>query len=238
MDIARDRISRRRLLGVVGAGGVGVLLSACGVRDTADTSGTTAPHPAGTVPVCVLTPEEDEGPFYTDIDLVRRDIREGRPGTPLDLRLRVVDAEGCEPIADASVDVWHADAGGLYSAFTGQGESADLDTTAQTFLRGVQSTDENGEAAFTTIYPGWYPGRTTHVHVKIHFADRTRVTSQLYFPDRITEVVYRSVPYRQRGPKDTANSRDYLGADDPALTMSVAPAATGYTASHTIGIRR
>ena len=137
------------------------------------------------------------------------------------------------------VDIWHADAGGLYSAFTEQGDNEDVDTTGQSFLRGVQPTDGNGTATFTTIYPGWYMGRTTHIHLKVHFADSTRVTTQLYFPDDVSEAVYRDHDaYSQRGANDTSNDDDDFSADSSSLRMTVTSAGEGHSASHTIGINR
>lgn len=214
--------------------GAGVLLVGCSNSEDATTQSAGATNPD-----CVLTPEEIEGPFYTDLNLVRRDITDGKPGSPLQLDLTVIDATTCEAIQDATVDIWHADAGGLYSAFTGQGDNADIDTTADSFLRGVQPTDTSGLATINTIYPGWYGGRTTHIHIKVHFADNTRVTSQLYFPDEVTEGVYRDHPaYRERGAKDTANDADDFGASDPGLQMTLADSGDGHVATHTIGIRR
>src|SRR2546423_293933 len=109
---------------------------------------------------CVLTPELTEGPYYIAGEKVRRDIREGHPGTLLTLDLRVLNVATCSPIKGAAVDIWHADAAGNYSGF-GAGSSS------RTFLRGIRKTDANGLAAFTTIYPGWYSGRAVHIHVKV-----------------------------------------------------------------------
>ena len=100
---------------------------------------------------CVLTPELTEGPYYIAGEKLRRDIREGHPGRSLTLRLRVLNASTCKPIKGAAVDIWHADAAGNYSGF-GAGASS------RTFLRGIQKTDANGLAIFTTIYPGLVPG--------------------------------------------------------------------------------
>lgn len=191
---------------------------------------------AGPLPDCVLTPGDAEGPFYAELDLVRRDITDGRPGAPLELRITVVDATTCERIEGAEVDVWHADAAGVYSAFTEQGEDGDVDASAESFLRGVQVTDDDGVASFATIYPGWYPGRATHIHVKVILEDRTAVTSQLYFPDEISTIAYRTAAYVDRGDKDTANDEDGLGADDPALRMTVDEVEGRFVATHTIGI--
>lgn len=188
---------------------------------------------------CVLLPEDAEGPFYADLALDRRDITDGKLGSPLVLQLAVVDAATCQPIPDAVVDVWHADAGGLYSAFPGQGDAGDIDTSPEAFLRGIQTTDASGVATFDTIYPGWYPGRTTHIHLKVHFADQTRVTTQLYFPDEVSADVYTGhEAYVDRGPKDTANEDDGLEADQPALRMTLTGTGDGHTATHTLGIAR
>lgn len=122
---------------------------------------------------CVLAAEMTEGPFYLPLDLVRKDITEGTPGVPLQLRIAVQDVSACAPLADAAVDIWHCDAQGYYSGVTGEpggGASAEENAGAEagTFLRGIQTTDGDGIAEFTTIYPGWYPGRTVHTHMKVH----------------------------------------------------------------------
>ncbi len=239
-------ISRRRALYFAAIGPIGVALGACGNDSEAGptASTTTSAAPATTAgggnatPDCVLTPEEIEGPFYTDVNLMRRDITDNKPGVALELQLTVVDADTCAPLSDATVDVWHADADGLYSAFPGQGDDADIDNTGQSFLRGTQTTDANGTTTFSTIYPGWYRGRTTHVHIKVHFDNNTRVTSQLYFPDEATAAVYATDAYHDRGPKDTPNETDDFSAANPDLRMSVTEAAGSYLATHTLGIRR
>lgn len=246
-----SKFTRRKMLLIAGAGSAGLALAACG-NDNGDTGDdpddgvangievaeSAAETAAGPTPGCVLTPEAIEGPFYTDVNLMRRDITEGRPGQALELRLMVADASGCNRLADASVDIWHADAGGLYSAFEDQGDNADLDTTKEKFLRGVQNTDANGVATFDTIYPGWYQGRTTHIHVKVHFADQTRITTQLYFPDDITAEVYGEAAYSERGQKDTTNRNDTFGGDDLNLLMAVNKKGDKYVASGTIGIKK
>lgn len=248
-DNPKQVMSRRRVIYLAGAGTAGLVLASCSSDSDESRAGSTgptgtsassdAPEASGTTPDCVLTPEEIEGPFYTDVNLVRRDITDGRPGSPLEMRITVVDADTCAPISDATVDIWHADAGGLYSAFTGQGDDADIDTSSESFLRGVQATDGAGLATFNTIYPGWYGGRTTHIHTKVHFADQTRVTTQLYFPDETTNKVYDAGPaYQERGGKDTSNDDDDFGASDPSLQMTLEQAADGHIATHIIGIRR
>src|SRR5438093_8538229 len=122
---------------------------------------------------CILTPEQTEGPYYIAGEKVRRNITEGRPGAPLLLRAFVVDASTCKAIKNAAIDIWHADAGGLYSGF-GQGAAS------RTFMRGIQRTNAKGLALFRTVYPGWYQGRTVHIHVKVHLGNVVH-TGQLYF---------------------------------------------------------
>ena len=225
--------TRRRLLWLAGGTGAGLVLTACGGSTSSDGDAATT---SGTSPDCVLTPEQIEGPFYTSDRDLRGDITDDRDGVSLELILTVVAAGSCRPLQDATVDVWHADAAGLYSAFEGQGDDADVDTTAATFLRGAQTTDEQGTVEFRTIYPGWYPGRTTHVHVKVRFDDQTQVTSQLYFPDDISAEVYEQPAYRDRGSKDTPNVSDDFGGDEADLQLTVTATGDGYLATHTLGI--
>lgn len=140
--------------------------------------------------VCQLTPKTTEGPFYFDPRLMRADIREGRPGYPLALRLQVVDA-ACRPIEGARVDVWHCDAQGNYSGYAGQEQG---DQRGETFLRGTQMTNQAGRAAFRTIWPGWYRGRTAHVHFKVLLGERDLLTGQIFFPDRFSRAVFDQLP--------------------------------------------
>lgn len=144
--------------------------------------------------VCFITPETTEGPFYVDPSLVRMDITDGRPGMPTKLRLQVVD-ERCQPVVDARVDVWHCDARGAYSGVAA--ETANLN-----FLRGTQVTDAAGRVEFLTIYPGWYPGRTPHIHLKVWIDQTTVLTGQMFFPDIVSDEVYTTLPpYNERGPQ-------------------------------------
>src|SRR5262245_16879034 len=85
---------------------------------------------------CTVYPDETEGPYYLDLAMVRRDITEGKAGTPLALVLKVVSAGACTPLQGIAVDVWHCDSAGVYSGYPGQ--LGGVDTTGQTFLRGTQ----------------------------------------------------------------------------------------------------
>lgn len=117
-------------------------------------------------------PKSPKAPYYFDPALERQDVTEGRPGVRTQVRLQVVDAQ-CKPMAGARVDIWHADATGIYSGYANQ--PGGIDTTGQTFMRGTQMTGENGVAEFTTVYPGWYRGRTTHIHFKVFLTKPTRL---------------------------------------------------------------
>jgi protocatechuate 3,4-dioxygenase beta subunit len=180
---------------------------------------------------CVLMPEVTEGPYYLDLDLVRSDINESRPGLSLDLRVTVVDADACEPIADAAVDVWHCDAGGVYSGVEG--------AEGETFCRGVQMTDADGVAEFRTIFPGWYAGRAVHIHVKVLPGTDEAHTGQLFFEDQAIAAAYESEPYAERGGPETTNSADGIYAEtDGSTVVSLVSTGDGYTGTVTLGVRR
>lgn len=160
---------------------------------------------------CLLTPQAVEGPFYFDPNLVRPDITEGKPGVPLDLMLRIIEQGSCSPIANARVDVWHADAGGIYSGYDRQGDDGKASAKGETHLRGTQITDVEGRVSFRSIYPGWYPGRTPHIHVKAFLDETTVLTGQLYFPDELSTRIYRDqAPYSRRPVADMTNENDFI----------------------------
>lgn len=163
--------------------------------------------------ICQLTPAVTQGPFYLDPKLLRRDITEGLPGVPLRLGLQMVTA-ACRPVAGARVDLWHCDAQGNYSGFARQGSDAARSTEGQHFLRGTQHTDAQGIVTFDTLYPGWYRGRTPHLHYKVFLDDRTVLTGQVFFPDALSQYLYEHAPaYRRAEPRDTANAADGIAAE-------------------------
>lgn len=180
---------------------------------------------------CVLTPEQTEGPYYVDGEKLRRDIREGRPGLKLSLRTTVVDASTCKPIKGAAVDVWHCDAGGVYSGVEGD---------TGTFLRGIQRTNASGLATFVTLFPGWYQGRTTHIHVKVHLGGTVVHTGQLYFPESIVTAVAKRSPYSRRGEPDTRNADDaiYRNGGKSSLTQVSRDPAGALISTITMGVHR
>ena len=189
---------------------------------------------------CEATPRQTEGPFYFDIGEIRREITEGKPGTPLLVALRFVAAGSCEPIRDVFVDIWHTDADGQYSGYPGQGDDR-ADTSGETFLRGRQVTDAEGRVEFETIYPGWYPGRTVHIHFRAFTSEGRLIASQLYFPDEVSDAVFESEPYSARGPRRSTNANDSVGRDDVALQALMGQLTSngdGYVVSLTVGVVR
>ena len=176
-----------------------------------------------TAPSCRLLVEQDEGPYYRDLDLERRDITEGREGVPLRVGLRFLAADS-SPLIGALVEVWHADAEGRYSGFP-----AETSAPGETFMRGSQHTDSRGLCAFDTIYPGWYPGRTVHIHLIAHVGDSSSVTTQLFFPDVVTDEVLGKPEYAARRERDTTNATDSIfvnHGDETMLTLT--PHGAGY----------
>jgi protocatechuate 3,4-dioxygenase beta subunit len=159
---------------------------------------------------CILTCTSTLGPCYFSTGLVRRNITEGKPGLPTRLGFRVVDADTCAPISNASIDIWHTDNNGVYSApISTFCNGTDPVVQTQRFGRGIQSTDANGWAYFDSFYPGWYQGRVTHIHATIRLGATAIATTQFFFLDRVSEFVYRSHPnYSQRPNRDTTNATD------------------------------
>jgi protocatechuate 3,4-dioxygenase beta subunit len=214
---------------IVGFGGF--LLGLIGWRAASSDGAGPAGVASGAVS-CVLTPEQTEGPYYIAGEKLRRNITEGKAGVPLLLRLKVVDASTCRPIKGAAVDIWHADALGVYSGF-GSG------ARSRTFMRGIQRTDRNGLARFRSVYPGWYRGRTVHIHVNVHVAGNVVHTGQLYFPDRITDRVFRRKPYSRRPRRSTRNANDFVFAQGGRRSMlALRKVGSAYVGSITMGVNR
>lgn len=229
------RTSRRSLLAGFAASpiamaGVGAFPSQ--VRAQASSVGLITPN------VCMVTPEVTEGPYYLDEDLVRAEIAEDRDGVPLRMMLQVVTAD-CTPVEGARVDIWHCDAAGNYSGYATQGSDGTEDTSDQTFLRGTQTTGANGSVTFETIYPGWYRGRTTHIHYKVFLDERTVLTSQVFFPDALSEYLFQTVPpYNDRADsRDTTNRNDRIAKQaGEGAYASVREQYARYDAALVVGI--
>ncbi len=197
---------------------------------------------SGSLPACVVRPAMTEGPFFVDEKLNRSDVRPDpsdgsvKEGVPLKLAFRVskLAAASCAPLAGAWVDIWHCDAQGVYSDV----ENA----TGKKFLRGYQVTDTSGLAQFTTIYPGWYQGRATHIHFKIRNDPSAQpgfeFTSQLFFDDALNNTIYKQQPYAPKGPNPVRNPDDgiYQGGGSQLL-LKPTPDGEGYAAMFDIGLQ-
>jgi protocatechuate 3,4-dioxygenase beta subunit len=162
------------------------------------------------------TPQQTEGPYFVDKMPNRSDIRSDssdgsvKEGIPLRLIIHVYDVDNglCVPLSGAKVDIWHTDSQGVYSAVK------DMGTLGRNFLRGYQLTDSNGTAEFTTIYPGWYEGRTIHIHDKVRVFNGSETilewTSQLYFNNSMNQQVHKQAPYSNHGPPKITNEDDIV----------------------------
>jgi protocatechuate 3,4-dioxygenase beta subunit len=229
----RKLLTRREAIAGAGVLGLGAGLYFV-LRDGGETarqaSRTTTASTSNSA-MCVLTPEQTEGPYYIADSLVRRDVTEDRVGVPLELRLDVQDATNCEPIRDATVEIWHCDALGAYSGFS---DGAD----DETFLRGAQKSAGAGKVTFQTIYPGWYRGRTTHIHVKVHAGGEVVHTGQLYFDETVTNAVYGEKPYASHGEPTTTNASDGIYGDGGRQSkLALSRDGKGYVGRLTLGVR-
>ncbi len=163
--------------------------------------------------VCDITPSSIQGPYYLDLNLVRRDISEGMPGLKTRILLHVVRSSDCSPIPNAELDLWHNEALGKYSGFANQG------TLGLTFMRGVQFTDDSGFGFFDSVFPGWYPGRTTHMHLKVRPTPNIELTTQLYFEQGLINRIYMRPPYTTHGDNPTTNASDGFFLDETVMSV-------------------
>jgi protocatechuate 3,4-dioxygenase beta subunit len=276
---------------------------------------------AAAPPSCVFNPEQEEGPYYVDRELLRSDITEGKVGVPLRVRVTIVDAKTCAPIPNAALDIWHCDASGVYSGYTKinpggpggpgggpgfpggrppgpppNGGSSDGPNSGPTggevlpgprppdggpggpggmppkphttddlvFLRGVQITDAQGVVEFQTIYPGHYPGRVNHIHMKVHVgggatqpaaADAAHAgveayagghvahTGQLFFPEDVSRFVEATHPYSAHKIHRTTLDEDmvYGGQSGAGSVAKMTPVtltqlSDGYVATLTVAV--
>ncbi|KAL7270996.1 hypothetical protein RUND412_006283 [Rhizina undulata] len=187
----------------------------------------------GVIPTCVLAPEEEVGPYYLSGELIRDDIREDEPGIDLLLDVQVFDVSTCEVLPDIMLDFWNCNSTGVYSGFEAE------NTLGETQLRGLVASDSDGIVQLTTIFPGHYSGRATHLHIVAHLdgsilSDGTYSggtiphVGQIFFPQDTITAVEATSPYDQNTIEITLNSVDRVYTEQASLT-------TGYTDIVTIG---
>lgn len=231
-------LSRREAVAMLGATGAAWLASGTLIPRHADAR----PHGLS----CVARPEQTEGPYFVDERLRRTDIRsdpvngEIKPGAPLALTMLVsrVAANTCQPLPGIQVDLWQCDALGIYSDV----QDPRFNTVGQKFLRGYQTTDARGAVRFLTVYPGWYQGRTVHLHFKLRTEPAAQrgleFTSQIYFDDALTDRVHAAAPYASQGQRRTRNRDDRIfqrGGDQ--LMVDVSESGGTYSGSFAIGLQ-
>lgn len=262
-------LNRRDILKLFGLTGVATLAACAPTTSTADpttsppeatsttaqasptnTVGASATDPKvalatiiGTLPSCIVRPAMTEGPYFVDEKLNRSDVRSDpsdgsvKDGAPFELTFLVSQINGnCAPLAGALVDIWHCDALGVYSDVS----DPSFNTKGKKFLRGYQTTDANGVAKFTTIYPGWYQGRAVHIHFKIRTGtgQAHEFTSQLFFDDAFSDQVYAAHPaYASKGAHTLLNAQDNIYRNGGSqLLLNVTPTANGYASTFDIGL--
>lgn len=245
-----SRLSRRKALGLLGAVGVASIAGCAGGGDeggtntnannttsstannsststTTNTSVSTSTNTSSSAGSCTLIPQETVGPYplsaiLSNTAMQRLDITEGKTGVPLTLEIQLQNINNaCQPLANAYVYIWHCDKEGLYSGYNQPGGNS----IGQTFLRGIGLTNAQGKVSFSTIYPGWYNGRITHVHFQIFLLDPNQTataTSQIAFPESVTTAVYNSALYAARGQNTSVASfaQDNVFSDGTTYQMA------------------
>ena len=242
-------LSRREVFTLFGtvAGAAMSVAAAAGESGSAQSTNRAFAAATATLPPCIVRPAQTEGPYFVDEQLHRSDIRTDpsdgsvKQGVPLRLVFRVSQLKGtsCTPLAGATIDVWQCDAFGVYS------DAQDPlfgNTKGKKFLRGYQLTNASGTAQFVTIYPGWYQGRTVHMHFKIRTVPTTGLrqefTSQLYFEDALTDRVHTQAPYASKGPRTLKNAADGIFRNGgKQLLLQPAQEGQGYATTFDVALQ-
>ena len=230
--LTTKKINRREAIGAISAAAGAALAFGCSNAATSPSATTTTGTTTGsTNSACAVTPTETIGPYPSVADIFRSDIRETKTGTVLTMTIKVVNVNAaCAAVSGANVEIWQCDATGNYSEYGTQ--------TAQTYLRGVQTTNSNGEVTFTTIYPGWYQGRATHIHVEVKTGGVSRKVTQIAFPESVSNTVYATGVYASRGSNPMSNLSDGIFADSLSseLVTPMGSPTSGYAASFQVAI--
>jgi protocatechuate 3,4-dioxygenase beta subunit len=158
---------------------------------------------------CSTTQAIEEGPYYLANTPTRSDVTDGQAGKSLTLSFTVLDT-ACKPVKNARIDIWYANAQGVYSGVASTGDDLGAGVNSGNFLRGTQYTNAKGVVTFKGIYPGWYPARTIHIHEKIWIGGKEVLTTQTYFTDKQNAAVMATSPYNQRGAQKVTNATDMV----------------------------
>lgn len=230
----------------IGLIGIGAIANSC-TKEVDSSNMISANHSDGaTAARCIETPSEMEGPYpYPKGEiknpLNRSDVREDQTGIPLILNFTVVNImDGCKPVPNARVDIWSCDKDGYYSGYRQFGYLGFKNNTGKTWLRGYQIANEDGQVQFLTIYPGWYPGRATHVHMEVFVDNILKKTAQIAFPEAVNDRVYKTSDYSAHGLNPTSNADDNIfgnNLDDlKNETVVIKKAGKSLATSYQIGI--
>ncbi len=223
---------------------VAPLMKACSkdISNITGTSGTDSTGTSSDTGSCTNTPVDEEGPFptHTPSSLVTSDITSDRKGVALTIKITINNSKaGCAALANAIVDIWHCDAGGNYSEYGGS-QMQSTNYTSVHFLRGRQTTDASGLVTFTSIFPGWYPGRAPHIHVHIYSTDGTSLlVTQIAFPTDVCNTVYTTAKsYYTKGTQSVSNANDNVFADSLVYDLATVEGniTDGYTLTHLITV--
>lgn len=242
-----NRIDRRKALGLMGFAAIATVAAGCG--GGTKTSSSTSSTSSNSSSSCAVTPEGEEGPYFVDDSasgfnrsniLSNLDGTNTQSGIPLTLKLYMYDSQNsCAAMQNVQVDIWHCNADGVYSD-----ESVES-TLGETWCRGYQLTDANGLVTFNTIVPGWYSGRTAHIHLRLRSTydssstSRTN-TTQLFFPQSLIDTINTTVaPYSTHGTNSTTNASDHVYAPETlgeTLLTLTGDTTNGYTATFKIDL--
>jgi protocatechuate 3,4-dioxygenase beta subunit len=246
------KIFLRNTVGLIG--GSALLAQACSKSATATTNTGSSSSGSSTATgsssgSCIVSPEEVEGPYpYVGGELTnplqRTDITGGQTGIPLTLQMSIVNANNsCAAVAGARVDIWHCNKDGYYSGYGAQtgGALGTKSYTGETWLRGYQVADSNGSLQFTTIYPGWYEGRATHIHLEVYVNNVLKKTTQITFSETISDAVHVTTLYAAHGINTTRNANDSILGNSATDLANETVALTGnttngYSGSYTLGL--
>jgi protocatechuate 3,4-dioxygenase beta subunit len=229
----------------IGATSVPILIEACKKTNAVD-SGSSSESGSGSSSgsgSCTVTNSETDGPYplYSSRGsaIQRVDITDGKTGIPLNITIIIKNTNNsCDVLSNARVDIWHCDKDGYYSGYSNSGYLGTQNNSALVFCRGLQYTDTNGQVKFTSVYPGWYTGRITHIHVQIYVNNVLKLTTQIAFPQDITTTVYNTSLYSGHGQNSSVSSfsADNVFSDGTAneLAAVTANSSGGYDLAHTI----